>query len=293
MAAKLVGRRVAAEEIKAAEAVALAVEEPTPQALSAFLDCIEANRRRAMSLEANQPGTETDGGAGDQEADAGGEVGSRPVLNGAHGGLARPVRQGRRRRGLDRVQGVLPLPERRGGQRTDGAAPPADVLSVLQQSEPGFRALFLRAWAAGPTRMVDDSPPMARRFKQWATAIEHHHELRAVPKASRLAFVIAGNWGPGLWLRADLEGGSIRARRGSGTCRRFSDPLSSMTGRMCMRTIAEAQAELEAEQRLTLSAQQLARRPRARSRAYRSQRDARRPPATTLDADTHRDAAVR
>ena len=65
---------------------------------------------------------------------------------------------------------------------------------------------------------------------------------------------------------------------------------------MATRTVAQEQAALDAEERADLEAEER-RRTRAaaaaRARAYRSQRNAPRPPLTTVDATTGQARAVR
>ena len=190
-----------------------------------------------MSLEANQPGWDPPAVLATRRLTRAERWADRPAPQRRHGGLAWRLRQGRRRRGRPRAGGVAVCRRGVGGSGPDGAATRRCAVgaagSQSGSSTPhGSASLFLRSMGMqGADQMVDDSPPMALCFKEWATADRASPRAARGPQgvASRLRYRPATGdlvCGSGPTSRGWNQGPSAEAVHAG-----VSDPLSSMTGR--------------------------------------------------------------
>jgi hypothetical protein len=234
------GRGEAEEAIKAAQERALQAAEVDAAALADYVAVLE--RQRPWMDEGGEPG--------------GADVRPRPALALA---AARQLAQAERWRAgtllqsatvplysrfaavaaqaVEEVAGCLPLPPAAWSSLEPVSVLEADVLAVLQRAERRFNlahaaGLHLRAVGLqGADVLQGDAPPLSLTFRRWAEASAHLGELRQIRQPLKLAYAVSHNWGPGVWLAADVRDvdqgpgpppvragvhGPVRLRRGSG-----------------------------------------------------------------------------
>ena len=209
------GRGEAEEAIKAAQERALQAAEVDAAALAAYV--AELERQRPWMDEGGEPLE-------------GATVQPRPALALA---AARQLAQAERWRAgtllggatvvlysrfaavaakaVEEVAGCLPLPPGVWASLEPVSVLDADVLAVLQRAERRFNlchaaGLHLRSMGlAGADVLTGDAPELALTFRRWAEASAGLGELRQVRAPLRLAYAVAHNWGPGVWLAADVR----------------------------------------------------------------------------------------
>lgn len=202
-------------ELVAARMRAVAVEEPTPQALNAYLEVKERLRpwseHEPMNLEAGRPGRE------------------RRVVLAAHELAQLELEKASAMvqastddlylrfavvaaAAVAEVQRVLPLTDRAWSALDANQVLADEQRNVLHRSEATFArchhaALYLRAMGVSDTDqalLTTEAPYSGLTFRRWDVASERRHELPRA-KMLRLAFVVQNGFEPGLWRASDLR----------------------------------------------------------------------------------------
>ena len=208
------GRGDAEQAVKAAQERALTASEVAAAALAEYVAVLE--HQRPWLDEGAEPG--------------GADVQPRPALAlAAARGLAMAERQRAgmvlqaatvvfysrfaavAARAVEEVAGCLPLPPAAWSSLEPVSVLEADVLAVLQRAERRFNlchaaGLHLRSVGVGGADVLTgDAPPLSLTFRRWAEASAHLPELRQIRQPLRLAYAVSHNWGPGVWLAADVR----------------------------------------------------------------------------------------